>query len=244
MRSNGLTASSYLPVADLNPSLAEALLDELKEKGIAAYSQPVDSSSVAGLGRPEYRTEVLVRLYVDAAATDAALVLVHAMEPGVARRNEDLTWAQIVAGYDTPAAGEVAPWPVYEDVDPDSTKDAEDAEDALDRQPLSAIEQAAALRAAAARAADQRAAREADEDRFVPPPPPPLPRLTGAEQAAWLGLIGGPAVLLAAAVLALSLPTWLTLISALGFIGGFIALVVRMDDGSARLDDPEDGAQV
>lgn len=241
MRSNGLTASSYQPVADLDPSVAEALLDELKEKRIAAYSQPVDSSSVAGLGQPEYRNEVLVRLYVDAAATAEALSMVQALDPEAGRRNEDLTWAQIVAGYDTPATHDIAPWPVYEDLDPDAERDAQEARDS---SPLSAIEQAAALREAAERAAELRARREAEEDRFVPLPPPPLPRLSGAEQVAWLGLIGGPAVLLIAAIFSLPLPTWLTLLSALGFIGGFVALVVRMDDGNARLDDPDDGAQV
>ena len=241
MRSNGLTASSYLPVADLDPTIAEALLGELKDKGIAAYSQPVDSSSVAGLGAPEYRVEVLVRLYVDSAATDQALALVQATDPTHSQRSDDLTWAQIVAGYDAPRTSEVAPWPVYEDVDPDPEHDAAQARDGL---PLSALEQAAALRESAEHAAELRARREAELDPFVPPIPPPLPHLSGAEQAAWLGLIGGPAVLLAAAVFSLSLPTWLILIAAVGFMGGFVALVVRMDDGSARLDDPDDGAQV
>ncbi len=245
MRSNGLTASSYLPVADLNPSVAEALLGELKHKQIAAYSQPVDSPSIAGLDRPEYRVEVLVRLYVDAAATVQALELVSAVDPNLAQRNDDLTWAQIVAGYDTPSTAEVAPWPVYEDVDAEATRDdvetggngAASAADHLPGSPETPDNLDLSR---------QRGSRRDpwDEERFVPPPPPPLPRLSGAEQVAWLGLIGGPALLLAAAVFALSLPTWLTLLAAIGFIGGFVTLVVRMDDGSARLDDPDDGAQV
>ncbi len=243
MRSNGLTASSYLPVADLNPSVAEALLDELKEKRIAAYSQPVDSPSVSGLDRPEYRVEVLVRLYVDAAATDQALELVSAMGPYLAQRNDDLTWAQIVAGYDTPPATAVAPWPVYEDVDPAAPDDADETGERTLSTPAEGPAADEKLPYRSARW--QGPARDTpEEDRFVPPPPPPLPRLSGAEQVAWLGLVGGPAVLLAAAVFAQSLPTWLTLLAALGFIGGFVTLVVRMDDGTGRLDDPDDGAQV
>ncbi len=239
MRSNGLTASSYLPVADINPSLAEALLDELKDKRIAAYSQPVDSPSVSGLDRPEYRVEVLVRLYVDAAATDRALQLVAALDPLVDQRNDDLTWAQIVAGYDTPVATEVVPWPVYEDLDPDPARDADPA-----GSPPAADLPSAAWSTPARPQRPEARFETHETERFVPPAPPPLPRLSGADQAAWLGLIGGPAVLLAAAVFGLSLPAWLTLLAALGFIGGFVALVVRMDDGSARLDDPDDGAQV
>lgn len=244
MRSNGLTASSYLPVADLNPTVAEGLLDELRLKQIAAYCQPVDSPFATGLGRPEYRTEVLVRLYVDAAATAEALQMVGDMNPDPAERNDDLTWAQIVAGYDTPPTTDVAPWPVYEDIDLDDpgAADEVDLEDRVNPN-------RDALPTAAADHADRRDERRStrdsrDEERFVPPTPPPLPRLGGAEQAAWLGLIGGPALLLAGAVFSLPLPTWLTLLAALGFIGGFVTLVVRMDDGSARLDDPDDGAQV
>ena len=78
----------------------------------------------------------------------------------------------------------------------------------------------------------------------MPPPPPPLPKLSRADQLGWLGLIGGPAVLVAAAVLQLALPDWVTLVAALAFIGGFVSLVVRMDNGEDRLDDPDNGAQV
>ena len=74
--------------------------------------------------------------------------------------------------------------------------------------------------------------------------PPPLPRLDAADQLGWLALIGGPAVLVAAAVFSLTLPGWVTLLAALGFIGGFVSLVVRMDNQPDRFDDPENGAQV
>lgn len=242
MRSNGLTASSYLPVADVNPTVAEALFDDLRARGIAAYAEPVNSPSVSGFDRPEYRVEVLVRLYVDAAATEQALRLVTAVDPSVSAPNDDLTWAQIVAGYDAPTSAEAAPWPAYEDLDPDHVHEDDQSSASFT---VSAIEQAAALREEARRAAQRREARRSEEeDRFVPPPPPPLPRLSAADQVAWLGLIGGPVVLIAAALFSLSLPAWLTLLAALGFIGGFVTLVIRMDDGSTRLDDPDDGAQV
>lgn len=243
MRSNGLTASSYSPVADLNPSVAEGLLDELKDRQIAAYCEPVESPSMSAFDRPEFHVEVLVRLYVDSAATDQVRDVLSSKDPYLLHGNDDLTWAQIVAGYDIPSTDRVAPWPVYEDVDSVAAEDAETPTallpaPELDGHPTEDVRSGSANRRAT------RFEEAAEEDRFVPPPPPPLPTLSGADRLGWLGLVGGPAVLVAAAVLAVTLPTWITLIAALGFIGGFVSLVVRMDNGDDRFDDPDNGAQV
>ena len=51
-------------------------------------------------------------------------------------------------------------------------------------------------------------------------------------------------MLVAAAVFSLALPSWVTLFAALGFIAGFVSLVIRMDNGEDRYDDPDNGAQV
>lgn len=238
MRSNGLQASSYTPVADLNPSVAEALLDELKERQIAAYCQPIDTRSMSAFDRPEFQVEVLVRMYVDATATDQVLEMLSTKDPYLVQGNDDLTWAQIVAGYDVPSTTVVAPWPVYEDVD--TATDETEATTTVLRHPDAATTDG---RNAAARR-QNRFEEPAEEDRFVPPAPPPLPRLAAADQLGWLGLVGGPAVLVAAAVFSLALPSWVTLIAALGFIAGFVSLVVRMDNGEERYDDPDNGAQV
>jgi hypothetical protein len=237
MRSNGLTASAYTPVADLNPAVAEALLDELRELGVAAYSQPIEKSSVAGFARPEFTVEVLVRLYVDASASDRVVTMLSAKDPHLIEENDDLAWAQIVAGYDVPAAAAVAPWPVYEDVDLGVAEESDagpapyagGSKDESD-WPANGV---------------RRKSRygDSEEDRFVPPTPPPLPRLSGADKLSWLGLIGGPIVLVIAALFSLALPTWVMLAAALGFIAGFVSLVVRMDNGQ-DLDDPDNGAQV
>jgi hypothetical protein len=235
MRSNGLTASAYSPVADLNPRVADALLDELKGMQVAAYCQPITGSTVAGFDRPEFVSEVLVRLYVDAAATDEVRELLAEKDPFLVQDNEDLTWAQIVAGYDAPATATVAPWPVYEDVDP-TADDAADLEPAPAREP-STDEAWTGTRS-------WRPPENVPEERFVPPEPPPLPRLAPADKLSWVGLIGGPLVLVSAAAFSLTLPTWVTLFATLGFIGGFVSLVIRMDNGQDRLDDPDNGAQV
>jgi hypothetical protein len=235
MRSNGLQASAYTPVADLNPSVAEALLDELKERQIAAYCQPVDTPSMSAFDGPEFHVEVLVRMYVDARASDEVLELLSTKDPYLLQSNDDLTWAQIVAGYDTPTTTAVAPWPVYEDVD-GSVSDEVEAPTTMLSFPEPDDEPARRRRS--------RFEDEADEDRFVPPTPPPLPRLGAADQVGWLGLVGGPVLLVAAAMFSVALPSWLILIAALGFIAGFVSLVVRMDNGEDRYDDPENGAQV
>ncbi len=244
MRSNGLTASSYTPVADLNPTLAEGMLDELKARSIAAYCQPIESSAVSGLDRPEFLVEVLVRLYVDAAASDQVVGLLSRKDPHLVEGNDDLRWAQIVAGYDAPTTSTVAPWPVYEDVDPvadESEGDAASGGPAFPDESEPPTPEDSWTTTAIRRPTRFEAV---EEERFVPPPPPPLPRLSAADKLGWLGLIGGPVVLVAAAIFTLSLPAWVTLIAALGFIGGFVSLVVRMDNGEGRLDDPDDGAQV
>lgn len=50
-----------------------------------------------------------------------------------------------------------------------------------------------------------------DEGRFVPPPPPPLPQLPLIQRAAWVALLGGPALLLVFLFVGFRPPTWLTL---------------------------------
>ena len=67
-----------------------------------------------------------------------------------------------------------------------------------------------------------------DEGHFVPPPPPPLPVLEPRRKAAWIGLFGGPALLLVAVVLGWALPQWLVGGLVLGFVGGFVYLVATM----------------
>jgi hypothetical protein len=51
---------------------------------------------------------------------------------------------------------------------------------------------------------------------------------------AWLGVLGGPVLLLFAALFQITPPDWLAFLSVLAFIGGFITLVATMsgrDDG-------------
>ncbi len=254
MRSNGLTAASYTPVADLDPRVADALLTDLKERGVAAYTSPVESSSTSGFDRPEFRVDVLDRLFVDAAHADSVKAMLADQGPELVTSSDDLTWAQIVAGFDRPVEGDVQPWPVTEDVDwspNDETVDAETSDAGPpDRQTelrrwLSGRDATAASYdpSELEPAASGRNDADGRDEGFVPAPPPPLPRLEPWQQLAWVGLIGGPVLLLAAVLFSIQLPTWITMLSVGGFIGGFVTLVATMND-RVDPDDPDHGAVV
>lgn len=81
-----------------------------------------------------------------------------------------------------------------------------------------------------------------DEESFVPPPPPPLPRVEPRRQAAWIGLLGAPLVLLTFTILGWALPRLLALALVVAFVGGFGYLVAVMPRGPR--DPGDDGARI
>ncbi|MEU4352599.1 hypothetical protein [Streptomyces sp. NPDC023838] len=85
---------------------------------------------------------------------------------------------------------------------------------------------------------------DVDEGHFVPPEPPPLPETDVTAKFAWLGVIGGPLLMLLAAVLQWEFTWWLTTLGVGGFIGGFGTLVARMSQDDEDDDDPGRGAVV
>jgi hypothetical protein len=259
MRSNGLTAAAYTPVADLDSPVAAALLDDLRALGVAAYTTPVSSNSMSGFDRPEVRDGVRDRLYVDTRSADAVRDLIARRDPHMVEQNDDLTFAQLVAGFDRPLGGTIAPWPVDEDLtaadarvvderdsppaptaDPESGDpgrrrwgDREDDARASDDEFLAVTWQSRR---------DDGAESRDREEHFVPDPPAPLPHLEPFKQLAWAGVVGGPLALLVAALTGLELPEWLTWLAIVGFIGGFVTLVATMSDDDDW--DPDDGAVV
>ncbi|OEJ98270.1 hypothetical protein J116_021225 [Streptomyces thermolilacinus SPC6] len=92
--------------------------------------------------------------------------------------------------------------------------------------------------------------RDADGDddgegHFVPPEPPPLPEADSAAKFGWLGVIGGPVLMLVAVLLQWEMTWWLTTLCVGGFLGGFATLVARMQSGDDEDDDdPGRGAVV
>ncbi|GHH62754.1 hypothetical protein GCM10017673_02500 [Streptosporangium violaceochromogenes] len=83
-----------------------------------------------------------------------------------------------------------------------------------------------------------------DEGHYVPPPPPPLPAIDTTGKIAWVGLLGGPAYLLLSAALSWRLQGWMLFAAVAAFIGGFVALVVRMGDGPPNDSGWDDGAVI
>jgi hypothetical protein len=85
---------------------------------------------------------------------------------------------------------------------------------------------------------------EDDEGHFVPPEPPPLPEADVTAKFAWLGVLGGPVLLLLAVLLGWEMTWWLQTLGIGGFLGGFATLVMRMNPGDEEGDDPGRGAVV
>ncbi|MFE0402164.1 hypothetical protein ACWD6Q_07850 [Streptomyces nigra] len=83
-----------------------------------------------------------------------------------------------------------------------------------------------------------------DEGHFVPPEPPPLPEADATAKFAWLGVLGGPVLLLLAVLLGWDMTWWLTTLCVGGFLGGFATLVMRMKTDDEGDDDPGRGAVV
>jgi hypothetical protein len=150
-------------------------------------------------------------------------------ESGSVPPDLDSAWQQIIAGFDSTPADSVRRWPADEDVRDESTREGRVIRKVEATEPAELAESPAAP------------GQEPDDEHFVPPTPPPLPSVERVTKLAWTGVLGGPAVLLAASF-GLELPSWAPGLAVLAFIGGFVTLVMRLKD---RPDsDPDDGAVV
>lgn len=69
------------------------------------------------------------------------------------------------------------------------------------------------------------------DDHFIPPVPPPLPRLDPVTKVAWLGLFGGPLYLLVSTATGATISGLAAFLAVAAFVGGFVVLVLRMDNG-------------
>ena len=69
------------------------------------------------------------------------------------------------------------------------------------------------------------------DDHYVPPVPPPLPRLDPVTKGAWLALFGGPLYLLISTATGATISGLAAFLAVAAFVGGFVILVLRMDNG-------------
>jgi len=229
-RDNGLDASLWSPLRDVDPRIGEHLLDLLHAVGIAAYlepsadvepytrsvslpSPPSDRLFVDRARRAEART--VVDEHVPAGGSDQLPETPHRPERPAVRPDldEDAEWAGIVAAFEAehgrnvvedaapPVAPPVAPPPVPHEVP------------ILDRP----------------------------DEHYEPPPPPPLPAPAPASLYAVLLVALGLLLIGAPGVLRLSEDVGLVL-GVAAIAGGVAMLVSRMRDRSD--DDGDDGAVV
>ncbi|MFE0785866.1 hypothetical protein ACFW4T_18355 [Streptomyces mutabilis] len=172
--------------------------------------------------------------------------------------DEDAAWAAIVAGYgdEPPDPPGAKPFKSVDDLallEAETNDDRPEADRTTPDQPASArpLGSSVAFAPGVAGPRDHSLAGpseddlgEEDEGHFVPPEPPPLPEGDTTAKFAWLGVLGGPVLLLLAVVLDWDMTWWLTTVSVGGFLGGFATLVMRMRTGDEEDDDPGRGAVV
>jgi hypothetical protein len=91
---------------------------------------------------------------------------------------------------------------------------------------------------------DSIAPHDPADDHFVPPAPPPLPRLDPVTKFAWIALFGGPLYLLISTAVGSAISGLAAFLAVAAFVGGFVVLVLRMDNGRPPDSGPDDGAVV
>jgi hypothetical protein len=226
-RDNGLHATSYERLVDVETHLVEGLLDRLRDEQVAAYSAPT-----AGRRGPYGETTLPASpsdsVYVDSGLRDRARAVVdHYLEEVAA----EIAWAGIVADFDREPADDVPRWPASEEVE----------DDRLVRPSVGFDE----LRdVVASPGPEPRRRRPDDEEHFEPPPPPPLPSMDTVARFAWAGALGGPLLLVLAALAGVPLSGWVGFLALAAFMAGFVTLVARMKDRPPTDSGPDDGAVV
>jgi hypothetical protein len=166
--------------------------------------------------------------------------------------DEDAAWRAIIAGYgeEPPDPPGAKPFKAVEDLallEKDTENDGDDPAEPRPARPLgSSVSFAPGVgpRDYTAPEPTEDDFDEDDEGHFVPPEPPPLPAADTTAKFAWLGVVGGPILLLLAVLLGWEMTWWLTTLGIGGFLGGFATLVVRMRTDDEEDDDPGRGAVV
>lgn len=253
-RDNGLDASTFRALRDVDPRVGEHLLDVLAAAGIAAYLDPTsDVDTVTrSITLPSPPSD---RLYVDRSLAADASTLIASFDSDHGHDSDsgdpdgiDSAGVRASGTSAVPSSGgSIGSAP-------------SSADDAQWRELIAAYEadhgrlgdtltddfdQAAELRAAEREAAGQaalEAAELAEEEHYEPPPPPPLPVLSRAAVYALVLLTGGALLLIAPGVLGLGADLGFVL-GVLGIASGVGMLVWRMREGP-QFDNPDDGAIV
>jgi hypothetical protein len=251
-RDNGLDAADYAVVGDLDPRVAEHLLDLLGARGIAAYLQP--SMDVNPITRdstvPARPTD---RVYADRAHLGTArehlrrLLAEESAGPRAAPPPVDTSFEGIVAGFDRPVDPSAASWPEAENL-PGSTPGTASGPPAVAGPPPVPVDARHLTEPSLLDGLDTFGAdlpdREPDE-QFVPPPPPPLPRLSRQAVLGGLAILVGLVLLLGRGAGPFDRSQSI-LLGFAAILGGAVALILRLRPGTDPDESrpPDDGAQV
>jgi hypothetical protein len=221
-RDNGLRCASYVAIADLDPRVADALLSQLRDNGIAAYAAPTPGAS-GGYLETRLPDRPIDRLWVDDVHSDRARAIVNDEREhnrDTAELDFDKAWQQVLSSLQSTPDQPVPSWPVTEDLDSPSgatshvvrpaTLDDEDLDEAYD-----------------------------GNEHFVPPPAPPIPRLRAVTFAALASIVVG--LLILATDFGGGSLTFLAIIA---IIGGVASLVWNMRNGPPTDSGWDDGAVV
>jgi hypothetical protein len=240
-RDNGLRCGGYTPLADLDPRLADALLDALRDNGIAAYAGPTPAATGHYM-EMQLPDRPIDRLWVDDQQVDRARAIVD-------RERAD---AAAVSAEPVEPAEPATPAP-----DATTAGDTDIDFDAAWQQLLGSLQEApstSSLRITGDTVARREPASygvEQDEDydddgydpadleHYEPPPPPPLPRLRKATAAALT------AIVLGLLVLATDLEDGgFTFLAIAAIVGGVVSLIWNMRQGPPPDSGWDDGAVV
>ncbi|MEU9385898.1 hypothetical protein AB0D38_35260 [Streptomyces sp. NPDC048279] len=166
--------------------------------------------------------------------------------------DEAAAWAAIVAGYgdEPPDPPGAKPYKPVEDLAlPPAEEDTAEPGAAEEQRPVQPLGSSVSFapgvgpRDYTAPEPSEDDFDDDDEGHFVPPEPPPLPMADTTARFAWLGVVGGPILLLLAVLLGWDMTWWLATLGIGGFLGGFGTLVTRMKTDDED-DDPGRGAVV
>jgi hypothetical protein len=154
---------------------------------------------------------------------DASEMKARDRQRDLADADVDALFDGIVSGFGTTTPNPVPRWSVREDSDPPSNTDQTDR----------LLRQSSGPR-------DYELVE--DDGHFEPPTPPPLPETDPITRLAWGALLGGPGLIVLAAIFGLTLEPWIVLSAIAAFLGGFVTLVARMP--GRKPDNWDDGAVV
>ncbi len=243
MRDNGLPAQQWAHVADLDPRVADAALEALREAGVAAYATPHagEAGPYLDVQLPNRPTD---RLYVDSNARERAVAVLAQLArtargespdpapPGRSAAEVDATFDEIVSQFGVRTAPrDSGPSEETRDTSARVISGSSGWDDLFaDMQPPP--EDPASL------------VLDALDEGYVPPPPPPVPTGTPMRRFAWLGVLGAPLIAVAAVFTNYRLDGWAGLFVVGAFIGGLVTLVATLDDRRVDDDDPDHGAVV